>query len=395
MFFLVTDNTHTHHGFSANHKFGSFNIYCDNGWKYAHIDNKNILFKGYVNDADLNDLVLGNDLSDRLGNYCVLIENNSTIEIRTSLYRSFPIYYNSTTITNFSPSDDSHEVYADSKITINKDLSITQNVVDIIGDCDLVYNQTDQTIINNIDRIIRSSIENFIKHNKLPLKVFLTGGLDSMLIYSYIKQITSDFEMLTYHHHDYDTFWYSKGQRIMNDNWSYLQIHHWNEPCVLMSGAPGDEYTMRNPEIANLFMRYHGVDVIEYLQNQTTQMYHTKHFTKQSYIDKLNKQQPMIDNIKKMNREDMVYFLCNMLVNDYQHYHLGNTLTFTPLRDINIVKQFMSLSNEGILSQVINGDITRELIGMNDSTLLQYISDDKNSDEYMSNIPKLFAVLGL
>jgi hypothetical protein len=162
-----------------------------------------------------------------------------------------------------------------------------------------------------------------------------------------------------------------------------------------MSGAPGDEYTMRNPEIANLFMRYHGVDVIEYLQNQTTQMYHTKHFTKQSYIDKLNKQQPMIDNIKKMNREDMVYFLCNMLVNDYQHYHLGNTLTFTPLRDINIVKQFMSLSNEGILSQVINGDITRELIGMNDSTLLQYISDDKNSDEYMSNIPKLFAVLGL
>jgi hypothetical protein len=69
-----------------------------------------------------------------------------------------------------------------------------------------------------------------------------------------------------------------------------------------------------------------------------------------------------------------------MNLNDNQHWHLGNTLTFTPLKDIEITKILMGLPKEDLLGQIKNGDITRELIANNDQSLLQYLSDQKNTD---------------
>jgi hypothetical protein len=36
--------------------------------------------------------------------------------------------------------------------------------------------------------------------------------------------------------------------------WGYRQIHHWQMPCVLASGAPGDEFMLRSPTTANQYL---------------------------------------------------------------------------------------------------------------------------------------------
>ena len=117
--------------------------------------------------------------------------------------------------------------------------------------------------------------------------------------------------------------------------------------------------------------------------------YHLDYFTSADYLEVFRQQKQTIDDMKSMNKSDVIYFLCNRLINDYQHHHLGNTLSYTPLRDIRLAKYFMQLPTESLIGQIINGDITRKLIRNNDASLLQYVSTSKNFNEFMSNLSEL------
>lgn len=390
MFFSITKNTVTE-PYHEVHTFTKFSIHCDAGWHQSQQKNSWMLYKGYANDSTLEEIIKSTEYNGHSGNFCIIIVDElENIAIHTSTERPFPLCYNSDTITNFNISKlkNSKEVYADSCITSNSDLNVIENVSNVIGNCELDYSLSEDDVISLIDIHLYDTIFNFTKHNKLPLKVFLTGGLDSMLLYSYIKRITSDFELLDYMHFDYDTFWYNYGQRIISTNVFYTQLHHWKEPTVLVSGVLGDEYTMRNPEIVNLYMRYCGIDIMDCLK-KFDNAYHLNHFTKESYIKTLQGQETAINRIKQLSKSEVIYYLCNILINDYQHYHLGNTLTFTPFKDVQLVKYFMQLPLDSLIGQAVNGNVTRKLITNNDPNLLQYISDDKNSNEYMSNLSPL------
>jgi hypothetical protein len=64
--------------------------------------------------------------------------------------------------------------------------------------------------------------------------------------------------------------------------------------------------------------------------------------------------------------------------NDFQHWHLGNTLTWTPLRDPEIFKTVLSLDQESTLQQVMDGAITKALIKRNDPQLINALGKQKN-----------------
>jgi hypothetical protein len=390
MFFNITKCS-VPRTFHESHSFKKFTVHCDAGWHCTQQQNKWILYKGYLNNGRLSDIVKTDTYNGHCGNYCIItVDELENIAIHASAVRSFPLCYNSDTITNFDIQSlkNGKEAYADSCITANSELVVNETVLDVIGNCDLDYSLTEDEVISLIDTTLYNNIASFVKYNTLPLKVFLSGGLDSMLLYSYIKRITADFELLNYEYFDYDTFWCNHGQTLRSTNSFYSQLHHWKEPNVLVSGALGDEYTMRNPEIVNLYMHCHGVDIMDHLKNYDD-AYHLIYFTKKSYIKKLQEQEPKITHIKQLSKSKAIYYICNMLINDYQHYHLGNTLTYTPFRDIQLVKYFMQLPLGSLIGQAVNGNITRKLIKNNDPTLLQYISTDKNSNECMANLSKL------
>ena len=87
-----------------------------------------------------------------------------------------------------------------------------------------------------------------------------------------------------------------------------------------------------------------------------------------------------------MSRRDMIEKICNILVNDWQHWHLGNTLTWTPLRDLRITKTILRMPTESIMGQILNGSVSKKLIERNVPGLTRIISHQKNSFNYYSNL---------
>ena len=78
--------------------------------------------------------------------------------------------------------------------------------------------------------------------------------------------------------------------------------------------------------------------------------------------------------------------LCNTVINDWQHWHLGNTLTWTPFRDLQLFKLFLALPYEQALGQIMNSSVSRELIERNVPGLTKVLSDQKNTDNAMRNL---------
>ena len=208
-----------------------------------------------------------------------------------------------------------------------------------------------------------------------------------MLLYSYIKRYTDNFELMNYLHFEFDQFWLKNKHTIQN-NWGYNQIHHWTTPTVLVSGTPGDEFMLRSPATANLFLRYFKTEISELLRDPVfNNCIHYDYFSKQSK-QKLFLQQYM-DGLTFKNRQMLILNLCNTTVNDFQHWHLGNTLTYTPLRDLKIFKTMLQLDLDSAKRQIMNGEITKALIERNDAKLLPHISSQKNSKDSLSFLVNL------
>ena len=78
--------------------------------------------------------------------------------------------------------------------------------------------------------------------------------------------------------------------------------------------------------------------------------------------------------------------LCNNSVNDWQHWHIGQTLTWTPLRDLEIYKIFLRLRPEDAIPQIMDSAISIELMERNYPGLSNIISDQKNTGNYLKNL---------
>lgn len=379
MFFSISKTPKSN--FSNVTKLGSIYINLDEGWQRAVIGFKDIIYKGYLDIGQLYqnlESIIAEDVPTFKGNFCVIILGDNIL-IKSDVYRSFPIYYNEDEITNLTPLGKS--VGANVLLTADIDLNVTVKSFNIIGKISTNMLNLNQAA-DQIDNILSKKIKSFVENNKLPLKIFLTGGLDSMLLYSYIKKYTDNFELMDYLHFEFDCFWLKNNETIKK-NWAYNQIHHWKKPTVLVSGTPGDEFMLRNPVTANLFLRHFKTEIPQLLkETEFKNCIHYDYFSK-----KLNQEiffQQYINDVVFKNVPMLAMNLCNTTVNDFQHWHLGNTLTYTPLRDLEIFKVMLQLDLDSAKKQIMNGEITKALIAKNDANLLPHISDQKNSKNSLS-----------
>lgn len=385
MFFSISQNTITN--FPIVRQFGSVYVGLDEGWHFAVYNCKDIVYKGYTDQGPLH-LQLENIVNEKEpshnGNFCVLVFDEN-IRIYSSKYRSFPLFYNDNEITNLCILEKS--IGANVSCNFDYNLKPTFESYNLTGQINEQTLSIEQ-VIEKVDHILSEKIQKFIKHNPLPLKIFLTGGLDTMLLYSYIKKYTENFELLNYYHFEFDNFWLLNGQEVQK-NWAYKQLHHWSTPCVLVVGTPGDEFMLRSPNLSNVFLRHYDTEIRDLLKASCFQnCIHYEYFNKQSNIEIFKKQE--IDNRIFKNKQMLTQYLCHILYNDFQHWHLGHTLTYTPLRDLEIFKLFLQLDLESAKQQIMNGYITKELIRRNDSSLLECIAEQKNSKNSMSKLIKLF-----
>lgn len=367
--------------FSCHYRLGPFAVSTDTGWKQHENNQHSCVYKGYVDTAALDsvlDQVCQQSDPELLGNFCVIVFDRATeqLRIQTDRLRSFPIYIGNDRVTNLVP--DLRTAWTDSLVAMSKDFVVTESKFDVIGDIDTTPLTVDE-VLNQIHSKLTAKTQQFLKFNSVPIKTFLSGGVDSLLVYSYLQSHCDSYDLVKCNIVEYDRFWL-KNSGDISRHWAYNQIHHWVNPCVLTSGAPGDEFMLRSPSTADLFLKYHGVCITDLLSQQT--WLHSEYFGQQKHLQLFDQQ--TID--LTMSTQQLHRYLCNIIVNDWQHWHLGHTLTWTPLRDLEIFKLLLRLPVNSAVSQIMNSYISLELIRRNRPELTQLISDQKNTGNMMSNL---------
>lgn len=365
MFFHIANQPQEN--YPCHWQLGSFHVSTDSGWQVQQVGSAQVLYKGYADNGNLSDLLMDIVLQTTpnfLGNFCALVLVDGALSIQTDRYRSFPIYIADHFVGNLIKSD--HTAWADSLITVHSDFAITENKFDLIGPAWLPTSNVDQ-----IDQLLSDKIQQFLNHNTRPLRVFLSGGVDTLLLYSYICKFNAHHELVWNLHTDLDEFYLANSGDIKK-HWGYQQIHHWQEPCVLASGTPGDEFMLRSPTTANQYLLNIGTSIpnqLSYWPNCLHRDYFIKHLS-----------------LFETQTWATMPQLCNTVVNDWQHWHLGNTLTWTPFRDLELFKLFLALPHQQAVAQIMDSAVSRELIERNVPGLTQTLSDQKNTGNLMRNL---------
>ena len=383
MFFSIDFNPQDN--FSYFYQLGDFTLSTDAGWRETVIDNNQIVYKGYADQDHLIKLlpaIISQTQPYLIGNFCVIVHNKNTgdIKIKTDKYRGFPIFIGNKKITNLTCQEST--AWSDDIIEIDCNFNIIRSKFDVIGDICLDPIDLNECI-NKIDKILNQRTTSFLLHNTLPIKAYLSGGVDSALVYSYLQKYTKQYELLKCNHIDYDEFWLKNSGTLQKNFWGYKQIHHWTTPGVLTSGAPGDEFMLRSPTTSDLLLKFHGMPMTKLLESANWKnCLHYTYFHKDANY-KIFQEQQLDTN---WAHQDLIWNLCNIVVNDWQHWHLGNTLTWAPLRDLDIFKLLLRLPIDVLLTQIMDSAISIELIENNFPGLSKIISDQKNSGNQFKNL---------
>lgn len=371
--------------FPNHYKHNNLVINYDDGWKQANTaDTKVVIYKGYIDNSNINNAIesiTSHKEPQHTGNFCLLSVTDNGVEIRTDQYRSFPLWYSKTHgIGNLSRFD--KQIYSDAYVAINDNLELHEVKFQIIKTINEDRLDIEQ-VVNIVDDILYKKIKNFyFNNNTLPLRVFLSGGIDTMTLYSYVLRLGIPHELIKCLHTDLDYF-YLKNHHTLQNFWGYRQIHHWRDPCILLSGAPGDEFTCRSPSTANMLLRYHGTSILDSLDANTDSL-HYKYFKNYSSLFESQK------NLKFYSFKSVLYKCINMILNDYQHWHLGNTLCFTPFRDIDIFNTIARLDKDSLIEQIFTSTIQLQLIKKNAPWLLGGLSTHKNTGNFMENLVTIY-----
>ena len=149
---------------------------------------------------------------------------------------------------------------------------------------------------------------------------------------------------------------------------------------MLTTGSPGDEFMLRSPVTVNLYLLDQGTSIP--ILNTNSANLHYSYYQLGKHLDIFKKQTALQAN----SRSELIQKICNILVNDWQHWHLGNTLTWTPLRDLDITKIIMRMPEFSIRGQIMDSLISKQLIERNITGLTSIISAQKNTGNDLANL---------
>ena len=352
MFFNISKEQNKE--FPVHVQYAGLSIDLDNGWAIQ----EGIIYKGLD------------------GNECTIKCVDNTITIDTHTRRTFPIFHNDDSISNIIRYSD--EFYSD------KELKILDGAVILLASREpRVFTDlrlSDDDLLDYLYGYLDNKVKTF--DSNLPIKFFPTGGVDTAVIISFMLKHKKPYQLLTAEYKDMDYFTCHTRPRL-GKFWAYQNIHHWKEASILLSGTNGDEMMLRNPYDAYLVAKLNGENLLETLAVETG-AYHSHYYLRSKHksgYDKIDQSNLDLDQIRQ-EIIDRNYF-------DYQHWHLGNTLTWTPLNDLKIINIMLNFSYAGVRTQLLDAGISKQLIERNDPKLLKLVSKSKNNLNY-HHLHKIF-----
>ena len=381
MFFDI--NSHALPNFPCHYELGNLIVNTDTGWHLGRTDQHLVIYKGYMDRARL-DQSLAEIVSEteptHTGNFCVIAWHmtENRFSLHSDRWRSFPIYLDPEhSINNLIPR--AWTAWTDSLVSWDSSFDIQERKFDVIGD-----SVTGPAKTHQIRDLLLDKCQRFYDNNPGPIKIFLSGGVDTMLVYSLVLALDLPHEVIWSSHVDHDHFWLANHGDIQK-NWGYSQVHHWSDPCVLASGAPGDEFMLRSPTTANLWLLNRGTSIPDLIDPQDL---HWSYYQKAATLELFQHQRDQHTPIADIN-----HHLCNIVSNDWQHWHLGNTLTWTPLRDLDLFKMMLGLDSAAVISQILRSQISIDIMELNHAGISGLISNQKNYGNTMRNLIKFDQII--
>jgi len=343
----------------------------DDGWEVYTVDNHTVIVKGYINQSSLSEIIndlITHDVPVYKGNFCAIVADSEYVKILHDTNRGFPLWKSDVSITNLAPLEE--QIWADQILTIHSDMKVKKSYFKTyVKNTD---NLTDEKIIDKLHSTICDTYEQFLSHNTKPLKIFISGGIDTTTAWAYLDYFTKNYEIVDYEYIKFTTFW-MRNKNAIKRHWAYNQVHLWDKDCVLVSGGNGDEYFLRGPSTLALALKKYDLEFQDILEPTD---YHYRHFNKYlpDLYDSINEDYPTIKDIQD--------HILNININDHQHWHLDRTLMFTPFKDISLLSTVLCCSKDLLLAQAKNACINRELIGKLDKSKLDGISSQKNFNQF-------------
>jgi hypothetical protein len=373
MFFEISEKEQKNFTKNYHLKNGIF-LNLDSGWNVFNIGGKKLYFKGYISEKQPFETIINDIIKDPTprfkGNFFLIICSNKKITLTNDKNRGTPVYYckDSKVITNLSIKEG---IWANSFCELDYDFNITIkkfNPYNII-DKKLSYEQGIEKIYN----IIANEFDILLTKNKSPIKIFLSGGIDTLTLYSFLKKFTKNFELVDYEYKKWTHFYKHNRHDYIKKYWAYNQIHTWGEePTILITGACGDEYMLRGPATIKYLIDYYNIDFISLLK-KNKDCYHYDYFMREKNIDIFKQEKKVF-----AHKEEMILYILNILINDHQHWHLDKTICFTPFKNIELPNIVMNLEKDILIEQMLDAKINKDLILKNNPDDLQLLSKYKN-----------------
>ena len=348
---------------------------CDLGWQRIEYKNYVIFFKGYIldtiEDEQFYESIVRDPTPRYNGNFFCIIADE-TVTITNDKHRGSPVQYvQNQKITNLE--QNLTPVWSNQYITVDSLLTVTEKQ---FSPYTVSYDEIDyDRALAQVDKILCDSFETFLTKNTKPIKVFLSGGIDTLTMYSYINKFTKNYELVDYEYKKFTHFYRKNWDTKIRKYWGYNQIHSWGDvPTVLLTGGCGDEFFLRGPSTLAILAEHHQIDTFALLEKHTD-CYH-RHYL---LLDKNRKyfQNPNPD-VNHSSRKHTIDYIMNRLINDHQHWHIDETICFTPFKNIDIPGIILNLPKQNVIEQLLDAQFNKDLIIRNNPDDLKFLSTSKN-----------------
>lgn len=349
-FFLSESETFDHDILTEFHKIGTWNVQLDKGWNCSGT----VFFKGYCLGKSLEQKVLEKDFSECSGNYCIIeFISNSDINIYTDDSRAFPLHLYNNNVFNLclESYDKSYSIFPDaSTVWVDGSLRFVDSMWHFTHLPDKNFSFDSYKTEINFDQtvdLICNHMLNQVQALEIdkPLTCGNSSGVDSVLVKSAFDYLNIPYTMVYKNRKDL--------KKVLD--WGYGQMYSDDVPHIQITGFCGDEVLLRNPQYCNWMLKPRLIDLHQeykkYPSAYMTGFYQTKY---QKKVCNDNK------NFSKL--EDALKYIYNVVSNDFQMWHLNHTITFTPFRNLNLLKSLMYADADTILKQCIHGEVSKAAI---------------------------------
>ena len=360
MFFKLSKNKDIR--FPNHAMVGSWILSFDDGWNKTENDS---WYKGFQH------------LTIDHGLWTEIREHAGIIQLLHGKCRGYPLWWDAQDQVLTNLQGKGQILWSDDQVTLDQEqLHIKKSK--ILPDPDLTTRSRSQVV-----DLLRSNLLEKVgclqdDYPFQPKKLFLSGGIDTLLILGLCKNKNIDVEIIDYEYFQYDYFTNYNIEEIKKNYWAYTQLHHWTKDTLFLTGSCGDEYLFRGPTEISIWAAWHDIDLCDMLSSSNG--YHAGYFKKQSNFEIIQNAFKNKNQIKEQwpDKKSLINQILNINANEYQHWHLGKTLTWTPFLDLNLTNLMVSLDPRDLIDQILDAGITKELLCSLDSELINLLSNTKN-----------------